>query len=131
LRNLRRVFYMAATIMMLAVAVVSASPAAAGRNGQMVRIIVSCQYAPTIAEVEVTGRNQYGNRVTWRSRPNSKDFVTQGWWWIGPVIIKYKYNYAPNQYGNLPWYGYSVNVPKVHTRNYWVAIVDTRMNCDR
>jgi hypothetical protein len=128
---------MAAMIMILAVAVVPASPTAAGRNGQMLRIIVSCQYAPTIAEVEVTGRNQSSNQysngkvVTWRSRPNSKDFVTQGWWWQGTVTIKYKYTYARNPYGELPWYSYSVNVPKVHTRDFWVAIVDSGMACGR
>lgn len=63
--------------------------AAAGSNGQQLRIFVGC----TWGSVTVTGKNQYGQTATWRATNTSfipctrLNVSTSGWWWVGNVTI--------------------------------------------
>lgn len=64
-------------------------PAAAGSNGQQLKVTVGC----TWSSVTITGRNQYGQTATWRATNSSflpctrPTVSTTGWWWVGNVTI--------------------------------------------
>ncbi len=65
--------------------------AAAGSNGQQLKINVGC----TWSSVTVTGKNQFGQTVTWKTTNSSlipcflksPTVSTTGWWWVGNVTI--------------------------------------------
>lgn len=67
--------------------------AQAGWNGQQLEI-----HVPYHTSVEVTGKNQAGNTVTWK-KSGSNRFTTSGLWWKGTVTIKTSNPTHPD-YGN-------------------------------
>lgn len=73
----------------------SVKPAAAGSNGQQLKISVGCDWS----SVTVTGKNQNGQTKTWKAVNNWKPWeckyptvYTTGYWWVGEVkIVRHNY----------------------------------------
>ena len=76
-------------LMGLLISLSAVESASAGSNGQQLKISVGC----TWSSVAVTGKNQYGQTVTWRAVNSSflpctrTSVSTSGWWWVGNVTI--------------------------------------------
>jgi hypothetical protein len=76
----------------------------AGTNGQQVRLLCD----PGLDEVVVSGYNQYGRWVTWRSLATNPSIVTTwGWYWKGRVRI----DYMLTRDGRWAWYHQDADVP--------------------
>jgi hypothetical protein len=131
----RRVFRMV-LIGLLAVALMglghaaTTHPVSAGTNGQQLLLSVSCQYAPSLAEVKVSGHNQRGQTTTWSAQPDSRNVVTDGYWWVGWVYIQYRHP-GVNPYTGVAfsWYGTYVYVPANFYRNVYPVAVDWGLDC--
>ena len=123
-----------AGFLMVALFAVSAPPVVAGSNGQQLRIDVSCPYAPPLAEVRVTGRNQRGQEVKWpATKPavvNARTVTTWNYWWVGRVQIEYRFaGQNPAYGGQYSWYGTSVDVPYQFRFDVFPFAVDGDLDC--
>jgi hypothetical protein len=126
----KSVMILLAAALIVVVSSVTTDLVNAGTNGQQLLISVSCQYAPPLAEVKVSGYNQRGQYTTWYARPNSKNVVTYGYWWVGNIRIAYRYA-GINPYTELPfgWYVTFADVPKTFNRDVYPVAVDWDDDC--
>lgn len=99
----------------------------AGTNGQQLSIGTCTEMGPRtfFYYVVVTGKNQRGQTVTWKSDWNGRyrigcKFDTTNWWWIGTVKVTVKSSAGYLSSG--PWTK-SVTVPKTQMGDwYWVSV---------
>lgn len=119
-------------VLLTTVFLTTAQTVSAGTNGQQLRIVVSCDQAPSLKAIEVTGLNQRGYHVVWRrDNLDTKDITTWDWWWVGQVYVKYQYAGGNPYLGGMSyeWYGDFIDVPKQFPRDVYVLILDRNMAC--
>jgi hypothetical protein len=117
-------------VFVIAALAFSAHPAAAGTNGQQLRLDITCSYAPVMAEIKVSGYNQNGDYVTWYASPNAKGVNTSNWWWVGKVTIDYKFA-GINSYTGYPfsWYETYADIPQQFNRDTYPVALDWDQDC--
>lgn len=101
--------------------------ASAGTQGQQLSIRTCTERAPRtfFYYVVVTGKNQFGQTVTWRSDWNREyrfgcKFDTTNWWWVGTV--KVTVNSPGGILSSGPWVK-SVSVPQRQVGDWYSVSV--------
>lgn len=123
LRNWRRPVQWVAIVMFVAAlalgSVVADHQAVfAGSNGQMLRVGNACSNPALLTWVRIRGYNNYGSFATWESWPNKSVVTTDGWWWVGRVVIDWRTNRDSYLHST------AADVPKSYPTDYYRVLLD-------
>lgn len=92
--------------------------AQAGSNGQMLKVGNACANPANLTWVKIVGKNQDGQDATWEAWPNKPVVTTDGWWWVGRVVIEWTTDRDDGQHST------AARVPKKYQRDDYRVLLD-------
>ncbi|TVL92466.1 hypothetical protein [Streptomyces sp. SAJ15] len=95
--------------------VVGAGTAAAGTNGQQIRLTDA---SSTIMSMRVSGPAHNGQWSSGCFNRSGMTILTSGWWWKGDVRVEYYHGYGCTNY----WSADDVHVPADQGKENWVYL---------